>query len=253
MSSPQPGSNDLLWKTARKVLPMCVLLPLLGTGLSYIAYANDVSASNIPWLISAAVTVLCACLPLLICLWSGGGNTLSAYGAIMLTGVAAVYFFFGVVGYFFYFGFAPLALPVRLCGLGGGLALSVYWMVMSVRAVRHTLDTKGFIDKSFQQNESSMVFAMQTSMSRFEAQHKERSPFPKVVYWFAMGIAPFCLILNRLLSPAFGGSGALFVIAVLAMPMSLWLISLLVRFYLVMIALPRDLMRRYGKPVGCVE
>jgi hypothetical protein len=31
-----------------------------------------------------------------------------------------------------------------------------------------------------------------------------------------MGIAPFCLILNRLLSPVFHGGGALFVIAVLA-------------------------------------
>jgi hypothetical protein len=246
-------SDDLLRKTALKVLPMCLLLPLVGTGLSYIAYAKDVASSDAPWLMGALVTVLCVCLLAAICLRYRHVDVLKAYGAIMITGVVAVYFFFGVVGYFFYFGFAPLPLPVRLCGLAGGLALSVYWVVISARAVRHTMGAKGFIETCFAQNGASVVYAVQSSMVRFEKLHKERSAFPKIYYWLAMAIAPFCLVLNRLLSPVFGGSGVLFVIAVLAMPMSLWLLSVLVRFYLIMVALPRDLERRLGKPVLVVQ
>jgi hypothetical protein len=246
-------SDDLLCKTARKVMPMCLLLPLLGTGLSYITYAKDVASSDAPWMAGALVTVLCVCLPVAICLLYRQGDALKAYGTIMITGVFAVYFFFGVAGYFFYFGFAPLPLPVRLCGLIGGLALSAYWIVISIWAVHHTLGTKGFTEKCFVQNENGVTFAVQSSMAHFEKLHKERSPFPRIYYWLTMGIAPFCLILNRLLSPVFNGSGVLFVIAVLAMPMSLWLISLLVRFYLVMVALPRDLERRLGKPVRAIQ
>jgi hypothetical protein len=246
-------SGDLLCKTTRKVMPMCLLLPLLGTGLSYIAYAKDVASSGAPWTVGAVVTILSVCLPVAICLWYRQGDALKAYGAIMITGVFAVYFFFGVVGYFFYFCFAPLPLPVRLCGLIGGLALSAYWMVISIWAVRHTLGTKGFMEKCFAQNENDVSFAVQSSMVHFEKLHKERSPFPKIYYWLAIGIAPFCLILNRLVSPVFNGSGVLFVIAILAMPMSLWLISVLVRFYLVMVALPRDLERRLGKPVRAIQ
>jgi hypothetical protein len=252
MSDGVNRDDDLLCKTARRVLPMCLLLPLLGTGLSYIAYAKDVGSSNIPWLVGAFVTLLCVCLPVLICLLNRHGDALKAYGAIMIAGVAAVYFFFGVVGYFFYFGFASLPPSMRFYGVGGGLALSLYWIVISVRAVRHTLEAKGFAEKCFVQNETSVVYAMQSSMACFERLHKERSPFPRVYYWLALGIAPFCLVLNRLLSPIFGGGGVLFVIAVFAMPMSLWLLSVLVRFYLIMIAVPRDLERKLGKPVRVV-
>jgi hypothetical protein len=232
---------------------MCILLPLLGTGLSYIAYANDVAATDVPWLAGACATVLCVCLPWLICLRYRHTNALKAYGAIMIIGVAAVYFFFGVVGYFFYFGFAPMPRLVRLCGIGGGLALSLYWLALSVRAVRHTLSATHFTETCFNTTGPHVIYALQPAMVRFEKLHKERSPFPRVYFWLAMGIAPFCLILNRLLSPAFGGSGVLFVIAVLGMPLSLWLISLLARFYLVMVRLPKELEQRYGKPVIAAE
>jgi hypothetical protein len=253
LNNPRTGGGGLLWKITRRILPMCVLLPLLGTGLSYIAYANDVASTGIPWMIGALVTLLCVILPVLISLRHRQADLLAAYGAIMIVGVIAVYFFFGIVGYFFYFGFAPMPPVMRLCGIGGGLALSAYWLILTARAVRHTLDMTRFTDKCFNTAGASVVYKLQSSMATFEKLHKERSPFPKVYYWISMGIAPLCLILNRLLSPAFGGSGVLFVIAVLGMPLSLWLLSVLVRFYLVMIALPKSLERRYGKPVLVVE
>jgi hypothetical protein len=222
---------------------------LLGTGLSYIAYAKDVAASNIPWSIGALVTLLCIGLPFAIFATHRGSASLKAYGAITMVGLAAVYFFFGVFGYFFYFGFAPLPSAVRFAGLVGGLVLNVVWVFMSLKAVRHTLSATSFMKNGFTETESHWAYSLRNSMARFEKLHKERTPFPRVVYWAIMGVSPFCLILNRLLSPAFGGSGVLFIIAVFGMPMSLWIVSVLVRLYLVMVELPNRLEREHGKPV----
>jgi hypothetical protein len=253
LNNSHAGSDDVLWKITRRILPMCVVLPLLGTGLSYIAYARDVASTNVPWMIGALVSALSLILPVLIALRYRHTNALKAYGAIMLVGVAAVYFFFGVAGYFFYFGFAPMPFPVRLAGIGGGLALTVYWFVITFKAVLHTVTDTGFTGQSFRETGSSVTFKVQSSMLLFDKLHKERSPFPRVYNWLVMGISPFCLVLNRLLSPTFGGGGVLFIIAVLSMPLSLWLSSLIVRFYLLMVVLPKDLERRYGKPVIAVE
>jgi hypothetical protein len=245
--------GDELWDVTKKITPLCILLPLLGTGLSYIAYAKDVAASNIPWSIGAIVTLLCIALPFVIFTLHRGTGSLKAYGSITMVGVAATYFFFGVFGFFFYFGFAPLPPVVRLAGIAGGVVLNIVWAVMSAKAVRHTLTTTSFVKNAFTETDSRWTYSLRNSMARFDKLHKERSPFPKIVYWAVMGISPFCLILNRLLSPAFGGSGVLFVIAVLAMPMSLWIISLFARLYLVMVDLPNQLERQHGKPVVVVE
>ena len=56
----------------------------------------------------------------------------------------------------------------------------------------------------------------------FERLNKERSPFPKIYSYILFGIAPFYLILGRLLSSNFGANGVLFALAVLGMPVSLW-------------------------------
>jgi hypothetical protein len=253
LNKPSTRNSDLLWGITRKITPLCLLLPLLGTGLSYIAYANDVAQSNLPWWIGTIVTVLCVSLPFAISSRYRRSNLLKAYGLIVMVGLAATYFFFGVFGYFFYFGFAPMPSLVRLAGLGGGVALSVYWAGISVRAVRHTLSAGNFVKNSFSETESNFVYKLQASMARFEKLHKERSPFPRVIYWLVMGVSPLALILNRVLSPAFGGNGVLFIIAVFAMPMSLWIIGLLVRLYLLMVELPNTLERQSGKSVMAVE
>ncbi|MFM0732857.1 hypothetical protein PQQ52_20485 [Paraburkholderia sediminicola] len=83
----------------------------------------------------------------------------------------------------------------------------------------------------------------------FEQFHNERSPFPKIYSYVVFGIAPFYLILSRVLSSNFGTNGLLFVLAVLGMPMSLCLVGLLVRLYLVMVSLPRNLEKEHRKPV----
>lgn len=67
------------------------------------------------------------------------------------------------------------------------------------------------------------------------------------------GVAPFYLILSRLLSSGFGTNGVLFFLAVLGMPVSLWFAGLLVRIYVVMVRLPRQLEKERGKPALVVS
>ena len=75
-------------------------------------------------------------------------------------------------------------------------------------------------------------------MKEFEKQYKELNPFPKFFVYFVYGIAPFYLILNRILSSTFGSTGVFLFVAVLGMPASLWLAGALVRCYLLTVALP---------------
>jgi hypothetical protein len=86
-------------------------------------------------------------------------------------------------------------------------------------------------------------------MALFERLNKERSPLPKIYSYLVFGIAPFYLILGRLLSSNFGTNGVLFALAALGMPVSLWFAGLIVRLYLVMVSLPRKLEKEHRKPV----
>ena len=138
---------------------------------------------------------------------------------------------------------------LRWPGLLGGIALTLYWVVMSRKAVTHTITTTSFVNRAFEENASDFRYQTQAGMALFEQINKERSPFPKIYSYVVFGIAPFYLILGRILSSTFGTNGVLFALAVLGMPVSLWFVGLLVRIYLVMVSLPRKLEREHCKPV----
>jgi hypothetical protein len=245
--------KDSIWAMTKKVAPMSLLFPLLSAGVSYAAYADDLSVSGWPWKIGLLVTFACFVAPLVICMMYRRTNLLWVCGLVQSIGVFAVYFFFGVFAYFYYFMFAPLPPKVRWPGLLGGIALTVYWVVLSRRSVLHTIRSTSFVEQAFDENTSDLRYRIQPGMMLFERLSKERSPFPKIYYWIALGIAPFYLILSRLLSSNFGTNGVLFALAVLGMPVSLWFVGLLVRIYLVMVSLPRQLGKQHRKPVLVAE
>jgi hypothetical protein len=245
--------KDSIWAMTKKVAPMSLLLPLLSAGVSYAAYADDLSVSGWPWKIGLLVTFACFVAPFAIYMMYRRTNLLWVCGLVQSIGVFAVYFFFGIFAYFYYFMFAPLLQQVRWPGLLGGIALTVYWVVISRRSVLHTIETTSFVEQAFDENTSDLRYRIQPGMMLFERLSKERSPFPKIYYWIALGIAPFYLILSRLLSSNFGTNGVLFALAVLGMPVSLWFVGLLVRIYLVMVSLPRQLGKQHRKPVLVAE
>ncbi|MFM0597291.1 MULTISPECIES: hypothetical protein [Paraburkholderia] len=165
----------------------------------------------------------------------------------------AVYFFFGIFAYFFYFIFAPLQPLFKWPGLLGGAALTLYWLAITAHSVSHTIKATSFVNHAFIDEGSHLAYEFQAALTQFEKRHKERLPFPKIYYWFVFGIAPFYLVLGRLLSASFGTNGVLLVLAILGMPMSLWVAGVMVRIYLVMIRLPCQLEKKSGKPVLVVD
>ncbi|WP_256094885.1 hypothetical protein [Paraburkholderia nodosa] len=168
------------------------------------------------------VTLTCSFSPFMIYMMYRRTNLLWVCGLVQSIGIFAVYFFFGIFAYFYYFIFAPLHPVVKWPGLLGGIALTLYWLIIIKRSVLHTITTTSFVDRAFIDQGSNLGFQIQPGMMLFDQLHNERLPFPKIYYWIVCGVAPFCLILSRLLSSSFGTNGVLFFLAVLGMPVSLW-------------------------------
>jgi hypothetical protein len=250
---PQHKPQDAIWTIAKKVALASLLLPLLGTGVSYAAYADDLSVSTWPWKIGLFITATCFLSPFAIAARYRRTNLLWICGLIHSISMFSVYFFFGIFAYFFYFIFAPLPPLFKWPGLLGGVALTLYWLIITARGVSHTIEATTFVNHAFVDEGSHFAYEFQAGLTQFEKRHKERLPFPKIYYGFVFGIAPFYLVLNRLLSASLGANGVLLVLAILGMPMSLWAAGVIVRVYLVMIRLPRQLEKKSGKPVLVVE
>ncbi|MFB9122280.1 hypothetical protein ACFFYR_03150 [Paraburkholderia dipogonis] len=249
MTKPRAEPKDSVWEMTKKAAPMSLLLPLLGTGISYAAYADDLGVSEWPWIIGLLVTLVCLFVPFAISMMYRRSNLLWVCGLILAIATFATYFFFGIFAYFYYFVFAPMPSVLRWPGLMGGIALTLYWGIMSRQTVMHTITKTSFVKRAFEEGASDFRYRNQPGMALFDRLNKERSPFPKIYSYIVFGIAPFYLILGRLLSSNFGVNGVLFALAVLGMPVSLWFVGLLVRIYLVMVSLPRELESEHRKPV----
>jgi len=237
-----------LWDATTKGT-LAALVPLLGTGFSYAAYADDLGVSQWPWRIGLLVSLLCAVLPIIVVFSFGRKNLLWVYGVIAAFPLFGAYYLLGIVFCFYYLLFAPLPAIVHWSALVGGILLTLYWMAMSWQTVSHTIAATTFVTRAFTETAADFQYQPQSAMALFERLHKERLPFPKIYMYIVLGIGPFGLLLERLLSSSFGTGGVLFLLAVLSMPLSLWFAGVLVRAYLVMVRLPLRLQREHGKPV----
>lgn len=233
----------------KKVAISNFLLPGLATAISYAAYANDFAVSNWPWRAGIFVTCICFLAPFLVYLTGRRTNELRAYGFIAAIGVFAVYYFFGIFGYFYYFGFAPMSGWARWPGLIGGAALTMYWAIKTHKSVKRTIDHTSFVTSAFTDGDGVLLYNIQKGMAKFEKLHKESSSFPKIFAYAVYGIAPFYLILNRVLASNFGSTGIFLFIAIWGMPLSLWLVALFVRVVMIMIMLPVEIERKNHKRV----
>ncbi|KXU95296.1 hypothetical protein CR51_25185 [Caballeronia megalochromosomata] len=150
-----------------------------------------------------------------------------------------IYYFFGIFGYFFFFTFAPMLSAMKWGGLAGGLAITGYWIYLVIRNVRYTINHTRFVAAAFKEHGDGVIcYEVQRGMRIFEKHFVEPSPMPKPLAYVVFAIAPFCLVLPRILTSSFGTNGVLVVVAALGLPLSLWLVGLLVRIYLVTVALP---------------
>jgi len=252
-TKPSTEQKDAVWEVTKNAAPMNFMFPALAGGLSYAAYADDLAVSEWPWKIGLLVTLVCVFVPVAVSMMYRRSNLLWVCGLTLSIAMFAAYFFFGIFAYFFYFLFSPMVPLLRWAGLVGGLVLTLYWAVMSRRTVMHTITETSFVRRAFQENAADFHYRRQSGMALFERLSKERSPFPKIYTYVVFGIAPFYLVVSKLLASSFGANGVLFVLAALSMPLSLWLAGILIRIYLVMVSLPRMLEKKDHKPVLVVD
>src|SRR5262249_6607446 len=147
-----PGEADQVWIAAKRIACLSPGLMLLATGLAWAIYALDTPRSSWPWIISVLAAVLCCGGPLLVALANRGTNSLRVFGVVTSLGFFVIYYFFGIFGYFIYFGFAPMPAVMRWTGLLGGIALTVVWVAVTRKRVRATIENTSFVAKAFVDN-----------------------------------------------------------------------------------------------------
>jgi len=249
MKSKGKYQTDQILISMKLAFKACLMFMLLSVGLSYAAYASDLAVSGWPWKISVVLAVTC-CLGLLVIHFRyRGTNALWAYGLAGLVGMFSIYYFFGIFCYFYFFIFVPMAAYMKWPGLVGGILLTAYWVIATYRNATHTIRATSFADLTFEECGDEINFQIQKGMKAFEQRYKELNAFPKFFAYIIYGIAPFYLILNRILSSTAGSTGVLLFVALLGMPLSLWFIGALVRGYLVMVALPLRIEKERHKRV----
>lgn len=253
MTEQSKNPRNPIWAIAWKAVGANVLFPLLGSGFAYAAYTDDLGVSQWPWRIGMLFMAFGVLFPLTVSAIYARTKLLWVYGLVALTLIVGIYFFFGVVFFLYYVIFAPMPAVLHWLSLFGGVGVTAYWIIMSWQTISHTIARTSFVRKAFWETESGFEYQPQSAMVIFDKLNKERQPFPKFYFYIVIGVGPFGLLLERLLSSSFGTGGVVFFLAVLALPLSLWFAGVVVRVYLVMIRLPRDLQCEHRKPVIVVE
>lgn len=225
-----------------------VLLNGLAIALAFIAYRFDYGVSGVPGKISVAIAVICIAVPVLCWLACASTRKFAMHGSVRLIGLVSAYALLGIAFYFFYFIFAPMPLFERILGLGSGGALSAYWLIFSWLELTRFIERSNFEDRAFDFYDDEIVCKAKF-FEILDKGHVDKNPFVKWHTWIVMAVAPFSLVLSRVLSTYFGTSGVLFFIAAASFPVSLWLIGVRVRIGVTMIQLPLSMERKYHKPV----
>lgn len=241
-------SKNLLWDIVKKVIPLILFVNIVSAAIAYGFYEMAFHVSLLPFWITMAMLVLAIIGPSIIVLIDGGKSRVVALGLANLITVAAIYFFFGVVCFFFYFLFAPMPSYVRAGGLALGLAMTSYWMVFTARDVSKSLITSRFVQHAFEDMGDFLQYRLQ-NMAKLEAVLSSRSPSGKLHMYMVLLIAPLSLVIGRVLTPVFGAHGPILLVALILFPVSQWIAGIATRQYIVMVRLPWMLERAQGKPV----
>ncbi|RQU32666.1 hypothetical protein DF142_32165 [Burkholderia cenocepacia] len=242
------GAEKSLSSAVAQAVWTGILLNALAVALAFTAYKFDYGVSGLPGQISVAIAVACVATPVICWLVCRRTNKFIVYGWLRLVSLLSAYALIGIAFYFYYFIFAPMPVFARVAGLAIGGALSVYWTVYSYLALTRHIAHSDFEGRAFDIDDGAIV-CRKDFFETLDAAYAERSPFVKWHSWIVMALAPFFLVLSRLLSMYFGTGGVLFFVAAITFPASLWLIGVMIRVGVTMIQLPHAMERKYRKPV----
>ncbi|MBR8211260.1 hypothetical protein KDW61_21600 [Burkholderia cenocepacia] len=242
------GAEKSLSSAVAQAVWTGILLNALAVALAFTAYKFDYGVSGLPGQISVAIAVACVATPVICWLVCRRTNKFIVYGWLRLVSLLSAYALIGIAFYFYYFIFAPMPVFARVAGLAIGGGLSVYWTVYSYLALTRHIAHSDFEGRAFDIDDGAIV-CRKDFFETLDAAYAERSPFVKWHSWIVMALAPFFLVLSRLLSMYFGTGGVLFFVAAITFPASLWLIGVMIRVGVTMIQLPYAMEQKYRKPV----
>ncbi len=244
-------------KTSRPTtFRLCRIASLVGPSLALLATAitfagtDDMHISNpLGWQIGLFISALCLGLPWIFYFAQNHDDQLVTAGLISLTMMLGIFWIFGYVGYFFYFCFAPIEVEYRIAALLPACTLLTHWAISSAKDVHEEIIAHDWMPRLYIEGPHHHIYTMETAQA-FSSQSKIRSPIRSHHIWLALLIAPSAFALNRILTPYTGsGHGVFMVLSLFGLPMSLWLIGIGSRTYLLMIHYPLKLQRQTGKPV----
>ena len=243
-----PSSTNFLWYVVKKSILVTLFVSALSMVMAYSFYQLAFRVSLLPFWITMGISILTILGPGFIVLVDGGKSRMVALGLANLTTLTAIYVFFGVVGFFFYFLFAPMPSYAHVGGLTLGMAMTGYWMVFTAKDVNKALKTSHFLQNAFVDTGAVLQYRLQ-SMGKLEAAMSSRSPFGKLHMYAVLLIAPLSLVIGRILAPIFGPHGPILLGALILFPVSQWIAGIGIRQYIVMVRLPKIMEHTLGKPV----
>jgi hypothetical protein len=165
-----------------------------------------------------------------------------------LIGASGGFALLGFMPYFFYFGFAPMPMWAHILGVGGGLGLSIYWGYLVWGDVMTALHKGDLLSRIYVEKEDAIYYMYHSIKNKKPL--SDRTPFKSFHIYAAMLVAPFAVVLNRVLTPYAGsGHGVFMVLSFFGLPMILTMVGFAVQFYILGIYYPIKLKRQTGKSV----
>jgi hypothetical protein len=245
--APQAGYQ---LKNGVKVTSFCGLfLSLTGTAFIW-AGVDTFNCSAIVWEASLALNVFVSALAWLIYLPFRNTDRLLGNGLLAIIVLFSFFWLFGFAGFYFYFLFAPISLYTRVIALVGFTAMLLYRGHVISNDIKDAFQENKKLFARMYCDEGSSITFTRAAVGYLEKSRRDRNPFKSIHAYAAMIVAPFVLVLNRMLSPVFGdGHGVFIIVAFFSAPILLWGVGVVVQTIVTMIYYPIKLQRETGKPV----
>jgi hypothetical protein len=222
---------------------------LLGTGIAW-AGTDSFNCSSVIWKTSLILGLFLSVFAWLVYLPFRNTDQLLGNGLLAIFFFLCLFWVFGFAGFYFYFLFAPINIWPRAIALCAVTAALLYRAHIIARDIREAFEKNESLFSQMYCDEGVSITFTREAIGLLEKARKNRNPFKSIHAYAAMIIAPFVLVLNRLLTPVLGdGHGVFLVSAFFSVPVLLWGVEIFVQTIVTMIYYPIKLQHETGKPV----
>jgi hypothetical protein len=177
-------------------------------------------------------------------------DRLLGHGLLSIFMLISLFWLFGFSMFYFYFLFAPISAWARFGILIGFTGMLFYRAYLISYDIKESFQKNKELFRRMYVDEGTCITYSQYSYSFLQEARRDRNPLKSIHAYAAIAVAPFVLVLDRLLAPVVGeGHGVFMVSAFLTAPILLWGVDMLVQTILTTVYYPIKLQRETGKPV----